>query len=128
MTAHLEVSPPNRSDVPAGRLAAVDASHYVFFGALLVPITKTIEPSLSESLRGPRAVPSGLAAHEGVWAAIVSHHEDGAPPSMLEHLQGSKARPSSVRVLPGASSSARVAEAGRPRPGTLVPAAAEIRS
>ena len=59
MTAHLEVSPPNRSDVPAGRLAAVDASHYVFFGALLVPITKTIEPSLSESLRGRARCPRG---------------------------------------------------------------------
>ena len=128
LTAHLEVSSPDRSDFPAGRLAAVDSSRNVFLGALLVPITKTIEASLSESFRAPPWRPRAWPHTRRSGPAIVSHHEDGAPWSMLELLQGSKARLSSVLVLPGASSSASVAEAGGPGPGTPVPEAAEVRS
>ena len=74
-----------------------------------MPMTTIIERSMSESLRGPRPVPLALVPHEVIWAAIVNHHEDGVARSMLEHLQGSKARPSSSLVLPGAASPAREA-------------------
>jgi DNA-binding FadR family transcriptional regulator len=86
-------------------LAVVDASHNVFLGAFLTPLTRIIEQSMSSSWRDPRAVRSGLAAHEAVFAAIVSHDADGAARAMLEHLQDSKARLSSVLVLPGRAGS-----------------------
>ena len=96
-------------------LAVVDASHNVFLGAFLMPMTRIIEQSMSESLRDPRAVRSGLSAHEAVCAAIVSRDEDGAARAMLEHLQDSKARLSSVLVLPGRSGPGAAPETGADR-------------
>ena len=74
-----------------------------------MPMTTIVDRSMSESLRGPRPVPLALVPHEVIWAAIVNHHEDGVARSMLEHLQGSKARPSSSLALSGPASPAREA-------------------
>jgi GntR family transcriptional repressor for pyruvate dehydrogenase complex len=83
-------------------LAVVDASHNVFLGAFLAPMTKIIEQSMSESWRDPDAVRSGLVAHEAIWSAISNHEEEGAAAAMLAHLTDSKARLSSVLVFPRA--------------------------
>ena len=82
-------------------LAVVDASHNVFLGAFLTPMTRIIEQSMSESWRDPKAVRSGLLAHEAVCSAIVGRDEEGAAQAMLAHLEDSKARLSSALVLPG---------------------------
>ncbi len=92
-----------------------------------MPMNTIIERSMPESLRSPSAVPLCVVLHEVISAAIVSHHEDGVARSILEHLQGPKARPSSVLVLAGASSPATEAEGVPPRPGTPVREAAEAR-
>lgn len=89
-------------------LAVVDASHNVFLGAFLTPMTRIIEQSMSESWRDPKAVRSGLLAHEAVCSAIVGRDEEGAAQAMLAHLEDSKARLSSALVLPGRARSVAV--------------------
>ena len=89
-------------------LAVVDASHNVFLGAFLTPMTRIIEQSMSESWRDPKAVRSGLLAHQAVCSAIVGRDEEGAAQAMLAHLEDSKARLSSALVLPGRARSVAI--------------------
>ncbi len=81
------------------KLEEVDASHNVFLAAFLTPMTRIIEQSMSESWRDPKAVRSGLEAHEAVCSAILERDEEAAAQAMLAHLQDSKERLSSALVL-----------------------------
>jgi GntR family transcriptional repressor for pyruvate dehydrogenase complex len=81
-------------------LAVVDAAHNPFLGAFLMPMTRIIEQSMSESWRDPKAVRAGLLAHQAICDAIVGHDEERAAQAMLAHLEDSRARLSSALVLP----------------------------
>jgi DNA-binding FadR family transcriptional regulator len=81
-------------------MAVVDAAHNPFLGAFLMPLTRIIEQSMSQSWRDPRARHSGLMAHSAICTAIVNRDEDEAARAMLDHLEDSKARLASVLVLP----------------------------
>ena len=96
-------------------LAVVDAARNPFLGAFLMPMTRIIQQSMSESWRDPEAVRSGLLAHQAISAAIVRRDEEGAAQAMLAHLEDSRARLSSALVLPDAG---RPGAAPRPVEGT----------
>ena len=81
--------------------AVVDASHNALLSAFLSPMTKIIEQSISESQRDPAAVRAGLVAHETIWRAIEVGDEAEAGQAMLEHLQDSKTRLSSILLVSG---------------------------
>lgn len=81
-------------------LAVVDAAHNPFLGAFLMPMTRIIQQSMSESWRDPKAVRAGLVAHQAICDAIVGHDEERAGRAMLDHLEDSRARLSSALVLP----------------------------
>jgi GntR family transcriptional regulator, transcriptional repressor for pyruvate dehydrogenase complex len=81
-------------------IAVVDASHNMVLGAFLSPLTRIIQQSMSESWRSREAVRSGLAAHKKIWVAIAAGDEDAAARAMQDHLLDSKARLSSVLVMP----------------------------
>lgn len=99
-------------------LAVVDASHNMFLGAFLTPMTRIIRQSMSESWREPDAVQSGLLAHERIWQALDERDEERAAQAMLDHLLDSKARLSSILVLPpGATGPAGAAGARGPVEG-----------
>ncbi len=72
-------------------LAVVDAAHNPFLGAFLMPMTRIMEQSMSESWRDPKAVRAGLLAHQAICDAIVGHDEEGAAKAMLNHLEDSRA-------------------------------------
>ncbi|MGA3219272.1 MAG: FadR/GntR family transcriptional regulator [Acidimicrobiales bacterium] len=84
-------------------LAVVDAARNPLLSAFLMPMTRIMEQGMSESRRDPGALISGMASHEAIHAAIVNQDGDKAAQAMLEHLQDSKSRLSSVLVLPGSS-------------------------
>lgn len=81
-------------------LAVVDAARNPFLGAFLMPMTRIIQQSMSESWRDPEAVRAGLLAHQAICDAIVGHDEEGAAQAMLAHLEDSRTRLSSALVLP----------------------------
>ena len=81
-------------------LAVVDAAHSPFLRAFLMPMTRIIEQSMSESWRDPKAVRAGLLAHQAICDAIVGHDQERAAEAMLDHLEDSRARLSSALVLP----------------------------
>lgn len=81
-------------------LAVVDAAHNPFLGAFLMPMTRIIQQSMSESWRDPQAVQAGLLAHQAICDAIVGHDQEGAAQAMIAHLEDSRARLSSALVLP----------------------------
>jgi GntR family L-lactate dehydrogenase operon transcriptional regulator len=97
-------------------LAVVDAAHNPFLGAFLMPMTRIIQQSMSESWRDPKAVRAGLLAHQAICDAIVGHDEEAAAKAMLAHLEDSRARLSSALVLPD---TARPATTSRPVEGSL---------
>ncbi|HTW97569.1 MAG TPA: FadR/GntR family transcriptional regulator [Acidimicrobiales bacterium] len=97
-------------------LAVVDAAHNPFLGAFLKPMTRIIEQSMSESWRDPKAVRAGIASHQAICEAIVAREEEGAAQAMRDHLLDSKARLSSVLVLPESARSGAAALDVQARP------------
>ena len=94
-------------------LAVVDAAHNPFLGAFLMPMTRIIQQGMSESWRDPEAVRAGLRAHQAVRDAILGHDEERAAQAMLAHLEDSRARLSSLLVLPDTARPASASRAGR---------------
>ena len=92
-------------------VAIAVGSRNPFLAALLTPLTRIMEESISASHGNPDAVMSGLAAHEAIWAAIDARDAQGASTAMLSHLDDSKDRLAGILTAGSA-----VTEGGQERP------------
>ncbi|MHB1533388.1 MAG: FadR/GntR family transcriptional regulator [Acidimicrobiales bacterium] len=73
-------------------VAIAAGSRNPFLTALLTPLTRIMEQSISESHSDPEAVMSGLASHQAIWAAIQEGDGDAAAAAMRSHLADSRKR------------------------------------
>ncbi len=78
--------------------AVAQASHNPFLTALLQPLVDQLRGMIAEGYLVPGAVQTGLEAHQRVYLSIAGHDPEAALAAMLEHLEDSERRVTSILV------------------------------
>ena len=76
--------------------AVAQATHNPFLSAILQPLVDQLRGMIAEGYLVPGAVQTGLEAHRRLYGCIAGHDPEAALQAMLDHLQDSEMRVTTV--------------------------------